>query len=229
MLAPPLKYSDLIVGLCNGLICLVECDFDYLRLYNPATQLESQRSPRLVSIEEVSDLGYTRFGFGYDDVSDKYKVVAISCDPEAETVAVVYTFGEDSWGKIQTFPYTVLDMGTFLSGTLNWLAIRSNSPEVDSYNKFIVSFDVGKEQWREVLQPVFHRDHIHFTVPTLGVLRDCLCLSYQYAYDAYFVVWVMKEYGVRESWTILMNVCYMDVEYWHDLKIYVESLVSPCF
>jgi hypothetical protein len=38
----------------------------------------------------------------------------------------------------------------------------------------------------------------------LGVLRDCLCVT-TYGND----VWIMKEYGNKESWTKLFNIPYM--------------------
>jgi hypothetical protein len=63
-----------VVGSCNGLVCLCTsvnvCGY-WFRLYNPATRLMFDESPilsRSVSFE------FLRFGFGYDDLRDTYKV-----------------------------------------------------------------------------------------------------------------------------------------------------------
>ncbi|XP_021853486.2 F-box protein CPR1-like isoform X2 [Spinacia oleracea] len=42
----------------------------------------------------------------------------------------------------------------------------------------------------------------------LGILDGCLCLSISYnkVCDSDFDVWVMKEYGVAESWTKLISI-----------------------
>ncbi|KRG93909.1 hypothetical protein GLYMA_19G048600v4 [Glycine max] len=41
--------------------------------------------------------------------------------------------------------------------------------------------------------------------PELGVLKGCLCLSHVHR-RTHFVVWLMREFGVENSWTQLLNV-----------------------
>ena len=44
---------------------------------------------------------------------------------------------------------------------------------------------------------------------TLGVLRDCFCISANSTF-VFLDVWIMKEYGNKESWTNLHRVPYME-------------------
>ncbi|XP_057451832.1 putative F-box protein At3g10430 [Lotus japonicus] len=65
-----------VVGSCNSLVCLGPGNFYdfgpmdkfWVRIWNPATQLRSKKSPAI-------SIGYgRRFGFGYDDSRDTYKM-----------------------------------------------------------------------------------------------------------------------------------------------------------
>jgi len=44
---------------------------------------------------------------------------------------------------------------------------------------------------------------------TLGVLRDCFCISANSTF-VFLDVWIMKEYGNKESWTNLYRVPHME-------------------
>ncbi|XP_059658742.1 F-box protein CPR1-like [Cornus florida] len=68
--------------------------------------------------------------------------------------------------------------------------------------KLIVAFDLGIEEYRLVPQPDYLYEDIDMFVGSLG---GCLCINCNYARDR-VDVWVMKEYGVKESWTKLFSV-----------------------
>ncbi|KAJ1382589.1 F-box associated interaction domain [Sesbania bispinosa] len=119
------KHS-IIHGSCNGLICVVDFSppklsneeylIDYrFYLWNPATRLRSQKSPCLSIPSSVSD---PEFGFGYDSLSDTYKVVAIFCYfnsmDESVVEMKVYNIGDNCWRDI-------IQIGLFFPVTLNAL------------------------------------------------------------------------------------------------------------
>lgn len=85
-----------------------------------------------------------------------------------------------------------------MSGKINWLACKNCCKET-TYS--IVSFDLGNESYQQLLLPDLGeiRDARELI---LGLLRDCLCLIS--CHD----VWIMKEYGNKESWTKLFTVSY---------------------
>ncbi|CAK8564856.1 unnamed protein product [Lathyrus sativus] len=141
-------------------------------------------------------------GFGYDHVSRSYKVVVVyyfynKGTSENTNKVKVHTLGTNSWKSIQMFPSDTVfteKSGKYLSGTINWVAFvkgrRSDPP-------FIVSFDLDKESYQKVFLP--DPGEIDVFNLTLCVLKDCLCILSDHD------VWVMKEYGIKESWIKLFD------------------------
>ncbi|XP_052109388.1 F-box/kelch-repeat protein At3g23880-like [Arachis duranensis] len=193
------------IGSCNGLLCLVDAHaFKYMHaiLWNPCTGFTFE-SP------EIS--GEVRFcGFGYDHLSDSYKIFA-SIRTEGrpsrfESSTRIYTFGPtSSWRKIDDIPsddpcWDVNREGEFFGSsrlcTLNWIV-----------NDVVLYFDLGKEiyghfplpEGKIALDPHFKR------LTHLCVLRNCLSVCYEHkntfkciVYK--WIVWQMKEYGDAQSW-----------------------------
>ena len=115
----------------------------------------------------------------------------------------VYTLGEKGNGlwKSVNVGDSLLDQPTdtiFLHGIIHWI-VRS-----DSVPQFIYSFDVEDECFRPVPPPPEfvsseQTTRSRWTI-SLGVLEGCLAIG-ECAKDAYFHIWVMKDYGVQASWT----------------------------
>jgi hypothetical protein len=95
--------------------------------------------------------------------------------------------------------YTKHGPGIFVCGTVNWFSYY-----------VIISLDLEKESCQEICLPD-SADEINSW--DLGVVRDSLCVFANS--DEYWDVWIMKEYGNQESWTI----CY---------TIPVELLYTDC-
>jgi F-box interacting protein len=199
--------QDYILGSCNGFVCLYDPpDQSNMIMYNPSIGLKSKSSPKLISSR---DWWMEYNGFGYDNVNDKYKVLAVVKYHNAEfsgSLTKIYTFGEDSWRTIQDLPHTPPNqaLGKYVSGTLNWVGRVLFNPT----RYVITSFDLDKETYRDVLLPqsVSDGDYMcdYMCRPSLCVLNDCLCLCF--VNKTHLVVWLMKEYGVVDSWTELMNI-----------------------
>nr|GEU87444.1 hypothetical protein [Tanacetum cinerariifolium] len=77
----------------------------------------------------------------------------------------------------------------------------------------IVSLDLAKETYGEVLQPVYDKGQNN---STLGALGHYLCITYDRV-----DLWVMKVYGVKDSWTKLASLPYL-----HEYGMY-NQLVVP--
>ncbi|CAJ2669785.1 F-box/kelch-repeat protein At3g23880-like [Trifolium pratense] len=199
-------YRFAIFGSCNGLLCLFDIFEDYVKLWNPSISLESEKSPALDSFLKHRWISY--HGFGYDRVNDKYKALVVLSGKgtysSEKNVTKIYTFGGNSWKTIQNFPctgfgnaYVQACNGKFVSGNLNWIIKKDVS-----FKTVIVSFDLEKETYNEVLLP----EHMLVSVclPRLGVLSNCLCVCFNFKTHLDF--WLMKKYGVVESWTRLMRI-----------------------
>ncbi|CAK8573317.1 unnamed protein product [Lathyrus sativus] len=186
-----------IIGSCNGLLCLYYKCQRRVRLYNPSIRFQSKKSPQAVS----HDWRIKQFGFGYDHVNDKYKllVIAQNRDDLSQSLTKIYTFGENLWKTIPNFSLTPINslhwLGKFVSGTLNWIVCGFSSNQ-----NSILSFNVEKETHEEMLLPQNDDVNVHTRKPY--VLGNYLCV-----FDIYFTikhqcdVWLMKEFGVAESWT----------------------------
>ncbi|XP_042489890.1 F-box protein CPR1-like [Macadamia integrifolia] len=198
----PCKLSTIeIVGSCNGLVCLL----GYLnRVYDVIIWNPFTRDYKMLPYApfQLPGRAVSRFpvlGFGYSPSKDVYKVLRViyfhvDCRmvSSCRSLVDVHTLGTDSWRRIGEIPFDIRDWlsGIFVNGALHWIAIRSSRPDT------IVSFDVGNEVFREIPQPYFGDHSFH---SKLGVLGGFLCMICTF-YDNHVKIWVMKDYGVRESW-----------------------------
>lgn len=200
----PLK-SVWVVGSCDGLVCIAIEEND-LFLWNPSVR-KSKKLPH--SGVKLKNGCYIIYGFGYDNLNDDYKVVGIFCvfcgGNVYETEVRVYSLESDSWRTIEDFKGGVPldDSGKYANGKLHWVA----SHGFDSYHSWnIVSLDLGNETYGEVERPEYG-EGVHYWI--FGVLGGCLSVLCDYERTR-VDVWVMKEYGVRESWSKVVSVPYMD-------------------
>ncbi|KAI3448388.1 hypothetical protein Pfo_005053 [Paulownia fortunei] len=216
-----------LVGSCNGLLCLY---FDssskpFYGICNPILG-ECIKLPRLTASAPLYTYA-NHSGFGYCPRMKQYKVISFmyvtSFDPvnsvdSKRMVADVHTLGSDSWRRIENAPCPKRNsFDPFLHGALHWIT-SSNRP-----SELISSFDLEREKFKLVPPPA------HFNLQyankvswiNIGVLRGCLCICYIYE-DAEFEVWVMREYGVKESWTKEFSI---DMKFY--CKLRVEDLHRP--
>lgn len=208
-------------GSCNGLIGLRNSE-KCLALFNPATR-RLKKLP-IAPIELPADAGksgYVFYGFGQDIVSNDYKIVRMvqfyknKDDEEGcyfDYEVKVYSLRNNSWKKITKLPpylrflfvffYHLLHRrgyGVLANGVLHW--VLPPRIEMDGRN-MIVGFDLGTEEFLEVQQPETNDQNF---LLDLGVLEGCLCMICNYN-QVNVDVWIMKEYGSKESWTRLLSI-----------------------
>jgi F-box interacting protein len=201
---PPLRLSS-----CDGILCFT-MDHSSAVLWNPSIRkfklLPPLKNPLKVAIR-------SSYSLGYDHFIDNYKVVAISFFMDKCNEVNVHTLGTDSWRRIQDFPYPhlVCARGVFVSRTVNWLVHSYRS------SRAIVSLDLEKESYQKLSHPNLEKG-----LWTLGVVRDCLCIFAQNN-KMFLDVWIMKEYGNKESWTKLYWVPLMSRLYNKTLYIFEDE------
>ncbi|CAL0334631.1 unnamed protein product [Lupinus luteus] len=184
--------SDYMVGSCDGMLCFA-VNISCALLWNPNIRVFKKLPP----LEK-----YNIFGFGFDQCSDSYKVVAIlrsDCSGDGGSAYVtkvkIHNLGTDSWRRIKEYPSGIpmVLAAKLVTGTLNWLAY---APNLTSYA--IVSLDLGKESCQELLQPDY--GEVNVLSFSLGVLKNCLSIIVHYE-EGFSDVWLMNDYGKKESWT----------------------------
>ncbi|KAM5580280.1 F-box/kelch-repeat protein [Rosa sericea] len=193
-----------IVGACNGLICLLlegELTSTTILLWNPCTR-DFQVLPQPPLIHRDLQL----FGFGYDSSSDDYKVILGDWNS-----VVVFTLKTSSWRKLQSLTkyFEVCSIGYLVNEALHWVLDEPYKQRMSCPSK-IVSFDLAEEKFHEIPFPYppnpVDRPEL---VAGVGILNNCLTLYFQTMYcraGCELKMWVMKEYGVKESWTQVINI-----------------------
>ncbi|KAK6137722.1 hypothetical protein DH2020_028534 [Rehmannia glutinosa] len=205
----PINNSVRIVGCCNGLVCIA-INGKYFCLWNPSIK----EYKKLPDVDDKMKMGLfiTKYGFGFDESNEDYKVLGILsgfCSADRyETMIKIYSLRTNSWKKIEIFkdglPFD--DNGKYVSGKLHW-------GRRDGFNSRwdIVSFDLGREICETVEQPKYVENGFS---PSLGLVGGCLCVLCDFPKTS-LDVWVLKEYGVKESWVKMVTVPYnLDDDPW---------------
>ncbi|XP_026420432.1 F-box protein CPR1-like [Papaver somniferum] len=212
-----------ILGSSNGLLCIHVGEYfdeSTICIWNPTTK-EYKRVPKSPNGQFPSDLimhdFMNAFGFCYDCRIDDYKfikVVGFIGVPSRSGVQV-YKLGSDSWSIHRFIPYyfpcNTRRSGISVHESLHWLA----RPGVESYLQespdVIVSFNICEERFDALAFPASVENENVIKEQELGALDGCLCLLLQNP-DCRVDLWVMREYGVRGSWSILFRTT-------HDLVV----------
>lgn len=180
------------------------------------------------------------YGFGYDLTHDDYKLVRIArrsgdaCFGGAAEVKV-YSLARNSWKRIQDIPpcYIARDSpGVYASGSLHWIVMAEYGR-----HDFILALDLSDEAYKELPlpPPVLLETGCRVRANYFGVLDNgCLCLVSNYG-GGYRTplshVWVMTEYGVKDSWTKLFSILEEQVispsPEFYDYSLPFESLEPP--
>ncbi|PIN12079.1 hypothetical protein CDL12_15316 [Handroanthus impetiginosus] len=187
-----------IVGSCNGLVCGV-LDLGNVVLWNPSTR-------KLKKLPNSGSLRGTHYGFGYDESNDDYKVVQtywIDRDPDVyETRVEVYSSRTNSW-RFVNWPggYIFDGPGVFVKGAIHWKVHYDD----DTKNWVVIAQNVTTETCSNLQLPMSANDDDAHVM--LGVCGGCLSASY--SYRNYMDIWVMKEYGVKESWSKIVCFPYL--------------------
>jgi len=234
-------------GSVNGMFCLHECCSDDKHvLWNPATN-EFNVIPRspvefiestipeiakdLVSVGVVSYLQ----GFGYDSVTDDYKLIRYVCfvgdihdaqladvleefvlrDVSLDSVWEVYSLRSNSWRKLDVdMPYSLeCKEGTqvYMDGVCHWLCeddYESSEKHNSPSGPCLVSFYLNNEVFFVTPIPSDLDDcfDIEALWINLAVLNGSIALISYHEEMSTFHISILGELAVKESWTKLFIV-----------------------
>ncbi|MBA0795263.1 hypothetical protein Gohar_006149 [Gossypium harknessii] len=194
-----------ILGSCNGLLALVD-DKDRIFLWNPST-----RKFQVLPFNEIgfSSPSSTYYGFGYDPISDDYKLIRMvqshgNNDEYFHSEAKVYSLRSNCWRRIKDVCFYLKfsrEFGFLANNALHWMVFKT--PQ--SRNKELVGFDLGSEEFRFLELPECRLDKLlWFHINAVGG-DICLTSTYRETDNVVVDVWIMKEYGVKQSWFKLIS------------------------
>ncbi|XP_050207851.1 F-box protein At3g07870-like [Mercurialis annua] len=116
--------------------------------------------------------------------------------PQSEVQVLTLGGGNLTWrSKGEACNYQLLGKPSeaLVNGKLHWLSCRYRQQTL----RKLISFDLEDEQFREVPNPCPHTFGRHCS--HLVTIRGCLAAVIQGFRSIY--IWIMKEYGVQESWS----------------------------
>ncbi|KAL2896783.1 hypothetical protein RDABS01_038567 [Bienertia sinuspersici] len=179
---------------CDGLVLLNDEENKFL-LINPTTREFKELPTSPYALDR--HLSNTISGLGYDSVNDDYKVVT------SEMFVNVYSVRNGTWERADSSPYDHdvgyrFSPGTFVNGCIHWLGVR-----LSDASSVIAALDLGEGKFGEVSIPSWVVGDREFAFNHLVELGGFLCW-----YPASLLatgnttdVYMMKEYGVMDSWT----------------------------
>ena len=221
-----------VAGSCNGLVCLADVapSGDHVVLpilWNPSIRKAISLPPSPVVNVPVFYKAVDHLGFGYDPITDDYKLVRLvylqggfshnEYETDPPTVQI-YTLRTGAWrtipGRGSRFIIVEKFSLGFVNGSVHWFAEDDNDSDDDDdddamVRNMIISFDIKDEVFHEMAVPkcLEGRLELKMKVAVLGGLLALVpCNSDPDISVPCNSVWVMKEYGVVESWTKLYDI-----------------------
>ncbi|CAO2838162.1 unnamed protein product [Amaranthus hypochondriacus] len=172
-----------LVNQCNGAVCLKAPEmWSPFIVSNPLTGqflIVKQSQKPYHSLQ-----GY---GLGYCPVSCKFKILRILMT-KCKYVADIQTLGTNEWRSLGDAQVSKEKIGAFLHGSLHWYSSKDHC---------IWSFHFGNEQFVHIPAPV---EITRCSSIDVTVFDSYLCYSCVSKDGFQRDVWLMKEYGVEDSW-----------------------------
>ncbi|XP_059291532.1 F-box/kelch-repeat protein At3g23880-like [Lycium ferocissimum] len=205
----------------NGLLCVKLGTFDKLavHLWNPTTN-ELRRLPNssLFLGEETYDpCDEPIYGLGHDSANDDYVVVRmIMRSPNSMVIKFeVYSLKNDSWRLIQLQPFSYASFRQdeyfncqSLNSRFHWMVLDDNRDDI-SY--VIVSLNLSNDEYKEIPQPNYQKFSIVDVDYTDVVVLDGQLCVYIHYFGRSFDLWTMKDYGVQQSWMMMLSIPQHDI------------------
>jgi len=195
----PLRGTVYLLGSCNGLLCI--SNGRDMAFWNPNTR-NHHSIPNIIRYDDGCGSAFYQF-------ADDYKLLRISpClviyypQPHTHTMATkvtLFSFKTNSWTSLPDIPYDFLSSETVrvrVENSFHWVM-------TGNLGKRILAFNITQEIFNEV--PLPDLEEATNQINYVSVLGKCLCMTVSCNGTNKFDVWVMKEYGFRDSWCKLFT------------------------
>ncbi|XP_004301822.1 PREDICTED: F-box/kelch-repeat protein At3g23880-like [Fragaria vesca subsp. vesca] len=210
------SYASLI-GTCNGLICLTDHHSPRTTskvstiIWNPSIRKIVILPRPSIKSPTICMQTHHAFGFGYDAQSNDYKVLRILKSEDERLVTKlreveVYSLARNTWKRLScdTFPACLKSVRwctgkyVFVNNALHWAQYRDS--EMEKY--IIVSFDMAGELFSEIEMPEALSNEPKNLILVARYGESLALIDVKSGFD----IWVMKEYGVVQSWTKIARI-----------------------
>ncbi|KAL4607538.1 hypothetical protein ACB092_09G182300 [Castanea dentata] len=194
---------------CNGIFCLDRCDENngdhMIYLWNPSIRKFKMLAPALLT----DPFDSATLGLDYHSQKNDFKILRLVTfqgsleEPDPPTEAEVYTLSTDSWRKVVLAQLSDLNVGylyhnepyIFFNGALHCIVTNEHC-------RFILSFDINDERFHKIMLPLDFLDvYQSYLTVFKGSLAYIIISNHLATGGIMCHLWLMKEYGVAESWT----------------------------
>lgn len=206
-----------IVGTCNGLVCVSLCaSGSVIVLWNPASKDVRRLAERQVLVPNGKRVCGVFIGFGTVVGTGEYKIVRFLSYKGVKTnvpkvgIVEVYSKRSDVWKEVENPGLKCLinefSPTAVVNGGVHWLGTRIGSGKGKDRadgKDCVVVFDLGREVFGDMSLPECdsyaegYGWQISVIGESLSVFVYPTCGNMSKSID----VWVMKDYGVAESWS----------------------------
>lgn len=186
-----------VVGACNGIICLSNRFGNVVYLWNPATR-KCRKLPIPGDLQVINSP--IKIGFGYDTISNQYKVLRIVFGKKYHLVPVVrvYSTNADSWRE---FRAPILKNWKFVTHLQTRIVV--NGVLYFDGGDELISFDLHKEILGLVPFPsciVRKRSHVLDFEGSVAIVFESIC-------DGLGIdLWTLVDVSGQLSWTKKFSV-----------------------
>ncbi|XP_028808794.1 F-box protein At3g07870-like [Neltuma alba] len=204
---------DIFAGTCNGLVCAADYSSFHsatILIWNPLLRKYLVLPKPIMTCKkrkrQLYDDYHLHFGFGFDSKNNDYKVIRlmILCAEQDTPHVEVYSLVSRSWRiiDVRVPPFFFCYLNNWLApiavnGAVHWVVGRRG---FERY-KFILSFDVTEETFGELMLPQQSRKVASTLLAVEGGHSLAVVNHFMKRNRRVFSIWVMKKYGVIESWT----------------------------
>ncbi|XP_026439671.1 F-box/kelch-repeat protein At3g06240-like [Papaver somniferum] len=209
------KTGNRIIDSCNGLVCYLSSQKEIM-IWNPFTKdyrkLSTPPKPDLDPSYVYDFYSYSKYGFGYDSKTDDYKFARMVKCPGSSTEISVYSLKLNLWKTYRDIPFLLPFNGglVLFQGIFHWVGDRSRNIEISrdfprgfKLPKIIGCLDTGSETFKEIPLPQHFAELFGIFVCVLGGFLYIIGFRYV---NIGSEAWMMKDYGVHESWTKMFNI-----------------------
>ncbi|XP_060191162.1 F-box/kelch-repeat protein At3g06240-like [Lycium barbarum] len=224
-IAPNIEYLDNYIGVdiagpCNGIVCFAS--YRGIILYNPTLrefwELPSSILPPPPHLYPSNKLNYCMsmtIGIGFDPQMNDYMVVRVldscyeyefedfdNCDKYKHISKVkFYNLSTNYWRELENLEYKTdssLCSHVLFNRAYDWHGY------LKSYDSCIVSFNFSTKKFQKLPFPDGLVNEGRQSLFVLNQTLALICFTENYLRDVLLHqsidIWVMKKYGVRESW-----------------------------
>ncbi|XP_055833540.1 F-box/kelch-repeat protein At3g23880-like, partial [Solanum dulcamara] len=191
-----------VLDSCDGLFVISKTSFninDDLFLWNPSIR-KLNKLPYSGFFVRNGRFGYGfAYGFGYVECQNDYQIVEIASKHSSLIAHVsVYSLRRNSWKSIHEFPSISLPKHVkFVKGKFHWIT----GCGISGSGGNAIWFNPVDEKFGYVALPNPSFNTFNWKlVSSSGNL--CMTCDYRNKTD----VWIMNEYGLAESWTIVGSI-----------------------